>query len=180
MPKLIGNQMAEKLRKLLDRETGRLTAEIPPPPHREWPTWNWQHVLVTSGAVQTVTDSDSDSDGLDMPLTYYSGRVEVWNAKTREVEVYGDVWVIDLNDAAMTTGTYYTCRQSGNLRLHVACREQQDSDSDSDSEALCSDSDGTSELRPLFVHGSAGACGTEIEVELPTDICLIVGTPPAS
>lgn len=182
MARLIENQMADKLSALLAREAGRLTATVPPPPVVS-PVPNWQHVRVMSAGIQTVASSDSDSDTLDMPLTYYAGRIEIWNARDRAQMQYMDVWVLDINEDELATGRFYLCRQSGNVRLHIACAAADaasDSDSDSDSEMGCSDglSDGA-ETRPLFVHGDGSACGNEIEVEILLDACFIQGVPPA-
>lgn len=169
MAKLLSNQTADKLRYLLNREVGRLQAQIPPPPHRDYPKPDWQHIRIVSGVIQTQLSSDSDSEELDMDIDYYAGVVVVWNAKTRSLTEYGGCWVTDVNEASMSVGSIYTCQRSGNLSLHVACAEadeSSDSDSDSDSEQLCeSDSDPEGILRPLFVHGDpGGGGGTDLTV----------------
>lgn len=137
MPKLIGNRMAEQLRAFLNREGGRLSATIPPPPHREYPPNNWQHVKITSGPIDLAGSGDDDST-----IVYYEGRVERWNAFSEETEVYGDVWVVDLNLMDLDLDSYYTCQQSGNLTLRLENGSGAEDDED--------------ELRPLFVHGELG------------------------
>lgn len=103
MSLVVSESTATKLKALLAREAGRLTATatVPSP---EPPKTNWQFIRI-------VGEGFTGDDG----FTYYPGQVEIWYATSSESVVYGDVWVKNWNPDALSLNRVYICRQSGNF-----------------------------------------------------------------
>lgn len=59
-----------------------------------------------------VPDGTTDTSG---GITYYSAALKIWNATSASWSSPGNVWAMDPNSAALTTGAYYSARQSGNV-----------------------------------------------------------------
>lgn len=115
MAQLLSNRAAEKVKALLDRETGRLQATIPPPPHRDYPSDNWQQVRPTGEPVDG--DGSGAGSAYEGGARYWPGEIVMWNTFTEEEIVLGPVWLYVWGDGELQEGDVYDGRQTGNKEI---------------------------------------------------------------
>ncbi len=86
---------------------------------------NWQAVRITGDLLGSGSGEESGSGcsgSGDCDQDFYPGVVVAWDAPgCAEVE-YGEVWVLDRNNAGLTTGDVVACMQSGDAELDCETR----------------------------------------------------------